>query len=243
MKKYIQCESMFGEPEGFFTREDEIEYIEDPLRTAIKNKYGIDSDLRCYIDEKNNLEVDVNTADGYEFTIKMPRRIDMRKIRKPQDIQYCVPDLLDQFEKLYDGNIYANFYYILMNKLDEWALSGHFPGKNQKLELDGLLAKSDSTIEDIADANNCGECHTWEDLISALHIQFENGEREAIQASRDISIDWRAMYQEASGHDEKLYVLNALEDKVKSGDFSSEESECLRDLRWKFRSSYGPYYP
>ena len=185
MKKYISCESMFGEPEGFFTRDDEIDFIEDPLRTGIKNKFGIDADLRCYIDEHNGLEVDVQTADGYEFTIKMPRRIDMRKIRKPGALQYCVPDLLDQFEKLYDGNMYANFYHILMNKLDELALSGRFPGKNQKLELDGLLAKSDSTIEDIADANDCYNehdelCSTWEELISALHIQFEHGERESI---------------------------------------------------------------
>ena len=65
MKKYISCESMFGEPEGFFTRDDEIDYIEDPLRTGIKNKFGIDADLRCYIDEHNGIEVDVQTADGF----------------------------------------------------------------------------------------------------------------------------------------------------------------------------------
>lgn len=181
MKRYVKSDSfaeLYGEPEGFFTRDDEIEYIEIPLQTGIKNKFGIDANLRCYIEEGNKLDIDIATSDGYEFNIKLDAPIDMRKIRKPGDLQKYVPELLHKFEDNYDGNINANFYYRLMNELDQWALSGRFPGKSHKQRLDGLLLKADATIEDIADANNCGECHTWEDLISALHIQFEHGERK-----------------------------------------------------------------
>lgn len=176
MKKYIKSNDWFDDG-GFFTRDDCIEYLENPLSDEIKDKFGIDVALRSYIEDGNQLDVDVETSDGYEFNIKLDKPIDMRKIRLPRDLQKYVPELLHEFEEQYDGNGAANFYYQLMNKLDEWALSGYFPGKTQKQELDNLLAKADATIEDIADANDCGECHTWEDIISALHILFEHGER------------------------------------------------------------------
>ena len=173
---------LFGYDDSFFTRDDEIDYIEEPLGEAIRNQFGIDVNLRCYIEDGNMLDVDVSTSDGYEYNLKLSRPIDMRRIRRPSDLSKYVPELLKNFTEQYDGNTWANFYYQLMNMLDDIALSGRFPTKREKEILDDLLVKSDSTIEDVADANDCYNtddelCHTWDEMISALHILFEHGER------------------------------------------------------------------
>lgn len=91
------------------------------------------------------------------------------------------------------GNSYADAYYEIMNLLDDIALSGRFPTKSEKQRLYRLLVSADNaTIEDIADANDCynehGElCSTWEEMVSALHIQFEHGERIPINSSTHIN--------------------------------------------------------
>ena len=182
MKKYVRSGSIFGEPEGFFTREDCMEFIETPLEDAIADQFGIGVTTRCYIEDGNRLDVDIQTKDGYEFNIKLDKPIDMRKIRRPADLQKYVPELLQKFASNYDGNVEANFYYQLMNKLDKWALSGTFPGIEAKKELDNLLSKIGGTIEDVADANDCYNaddnlCSTWDEMVSALHILFEQGKR------------------------------------------------------------------
>ena len=74
------------------------------------------------------------------------------------------------------------YYFEMMNLLDEIALSGRFPTSAEKQHLDELLAKDGGTIEDMADANDCYNtndelCHTWDEMVSALHILFEHGER------------------------------------------------------------------
>lgn len=95
-------DSMFGyDDDQFFTRDDEIEYIEIPLEEAIRKEYQIPQDvvvsLRCYIEGKN-MEVDCK-VDDYEFTIKAV--IDFRKIRKPSDLQRYVKVLLARFIEEY----------------------------------------------------------------------------------------------------------------------------------------------
>lgn len=77
------------------------------------------------------------------------------------------------------------YYYQIMNLLDDIALAGRFPTKAEKRKLDDLLAKDGDTIEDIADANDCYNtndelCHTWDEMVSALHILFEHGDRISI---------------------------------------------------------------
>jgi hypothetical protein len=77
------------------------------------------------------------------------------------------------------------YYYEIMNLLDEIALSGRFPTKAEKKQLDDLLVKDGAAIEDLADANDCYNiddelCHTWDEMVSALHILFEHGERGAL---------------------------------------------------------------
>ena len=74
------------------------------------------------------------------------------------------------------------YYYQIMNLLDEIALADRFPTTAEKQQLNELLAKDGGTIEDMADANDCYNtddelCHTWDEMVSALHILFEHGDR------------------------------------------------------------------
>lgn len=93
--------SLFGCPEGFFTREDCIDYIEEPLRERITNQYSPEIlDIRCYIENGNRLDVDIN-IDGTEFNVKLDKPIDMRRIRKPDDLQKYVKAIFDAFAAKY----------------------------------------------------------------------------------------------------------------------------------------------
>ena len=67
-------------------------------------------------------------------------------------------------------------YYIIMNILDSIALSNEDTNKYTGL-LDFLLGLSGDNIEDIADANDCGICNTWDDLVKGLRENFASGNR------------------------------------------------------------------
>lgn len=66
-------------------------------------------------------------------------------------------------------------YYAIVNIVDYLAKNGN----DSKLyeTLDTLLAMTDHTIEDIADANDCGGCSTWNELVDGIRELFETGER------------------------------------------------------------------
>lgn len=99
----INATSLFEE-DGFFTRDDCIEYLEQPLEEMIRKeeRYHITPDsiigLRSYIEDGNVIEVDCNVNDC-EFTIK--EKIDMRKIRKPSDLKKYAVKLFWKFDEEY----------------------------------------------------------------------------------------------------------------------------------------------
>ena len=45
----------------------------------------------------------------------------------------------------------------------------------------GSMKPKLETIADIADANDCGECHTWDQLIDAIRELFEIGDRVPVR--------------------------------------------------------------
>lgn len=100
----IECQELFGIEDGFFTRDDCIEFIEIPLEEKIREKYELEPDepvnLRCYIEDGNELDVDVE-LDGCFFNIKLDKPIDMRRIRVSRDLEKYLPELLRKFDKEY----------------------------------------------------------------------------------------------------------------------------------------------
>jgi len=99
------CNGMCGDP-GFFTRDDVIEYLEIPLEDMIKENFDIDDslNLRCYIEDDNSIECDLQYNDS-SYTIKLEDPIDMRKIRKPSDLQKYAIKLLQLFEDNYASEL------------------------------------------------------------------------------------------------------------------------------------------
>ena len=76
------------------------------------------------------------------------------------------------------------FWYVnLMNFLCEKALKGEMLTKVETDQLNHCIDKYDvadsvtELINDIADANDCGICKSWQDIVNALSEQFKNGER------------------------------------------------------------------
>jgi hypothetical protein len=79
-------------------------------------------------------------------------------------------------------------YYAIMNIVDYLALNKYSLSKERRADLiyilDDLLDMRGDTIEDIADANDCGECQTWNQLIDGIRELFETGERVPVRKEK-----------------------------------------------------------
>ena len=76
-------------------------------------------------------------------------------------------------------------YYAIINIVDYLALNKNTIAPKRRAELiymlDDLRDMRGDTIADIADANDCGECHTWDQLIDAIRELFEIGDRVPVR--------------------------------------------------------------
>ena len=71
-------------------------------------------------------------------------------------------------------------YFDIMNLLDAIATGETEPTAETIQRLDDLLRIDGGTVEDIADANDCGACKTWAEIIASLKRLHENGERAKV---------------------------------------------------------------
>ena len=77
-------------------------------------------------------------------------------------------------------------YYEIMNILDEHAIHNIPLTMQDIMKLHALAKENDLKIEDIADANDCGDCHEWTELVAALKDQFASGERVPVESSESV---------------------------------------------------------
>ena len=69
-------------------------------------------------------------------------------------------------------------YYAIMNIVDYLAINEDTPIKGSLYSiLDRLSHLAEATIEDIADANDCGKCETWIELVEKIRKLHKSGER------------------------------------------------------------------
>ncbi len=101
-------------------------------------------------------------------------------------------------------------YYEIMNTLDDLALNNKPLMLPDIIKLHALAKENDLTIEDIADANNCGECHEWNELLAALKEQFSSGERVPVESSESVD------YLEGDLPEDTLSVLQDLYTEAES---------------------------
>ena len=71
-------------------------------------------------------------------------------------------------------------YYAIINILDYLAKHKYL-SEEERMEmysiLDKLLTTSGETIEDIANANDCGDCKTWIEIVDRFRELYTSGER------------------------------------------------------------------
>lgn len=83
--------------------------------------------------------------------------------------------------------INLEWYVNLMNMLDERAKENRPLNGTEITQLNicvnryAIAGNATELIHDIADANDCGECNSWNELIAALHQLFVTGERIALR--------------------------------------------------------------
>ena len=76
----------------------------------------------------------------------------------------------------------VEYYYRIMNLLDDIALAHRELTPMERQKLDVFLAMDGGDIKDMADANDCYNedgtlCHTWDEMILALNGLWECGDR------------------------------------------------------------------
>ena len=85
----------------------------------------------------------------------------------------------DGWRNMDDGNV--EIYYAMVNVLDWW---GKQSGKREKpIETMRVLTNlqklsPDNTPQAVGDANDCGECKTWWDVMRGFTEAWKNGDRE-----------------------------------------------------------------
>jgi hypothetical protein len=68
-------------------------------------------------------------------------------------------------------------YYSIMNILDYYAKNDKYLESKMIYILNYLALKGNIQISDIADANDCGKCESWSELVQALSELFKSGDR------------------------------------------------------------------
>ncbi len=73
-------------------------------------------------------------------------------------------------------------YYTAVNLID-WFIAGEWGDYSNKIEnkvielLKWLEANADLSPEDVGDANDCGRCESWKEVIDGFRELTETGER------------------------------------------------------------------
>lgn len=104
----------------------------------------------------------------------------------------------------------VEIYYQIMEILDDIALGNIALTMDVIFQLQELASEAGITIADIADANNCGDCRNWNDLIECLKAQFASGDRVAITGADEIDLDSLSSY--------KSEIKSTIQSALDSGD-------------------------
>lgn len=71
-----------------------------------------------------------------------------------------------------------NGYYMIVNVIDNIAKSERKATEHDLELIKAIAAENRIYVDDFADANDCGKCYTWEEVIGAFRSLWANGERE-----------------------------------------------------------------
>ena len=75
----------------------------------------------------------------------------------------------------------VNSYYMITNIIDYITKNGKRATEDELGLIKGIAKEQDIYVEDFADANDCGKCYTWEEVIGAFRALWASGERVPIK--------------------------------------------------------------
>lgn len=71
----------------------------------------------------------------------------------------------------------ANSYYMIVNIIDDIAKKERKATEHEMTIINGVAKEAGIYIDDFADANDCGKCYTWEEVVGAFRALWAAGER------------------------------------------------------------------
>ena len=92
--------NLFGIDDEFWTKDDMMEFA-DELESRLEDVFG-NSAPKFYDGwiENNVMHLTFEDSEGYTYDHEV--KIDMRKIRRPMDLQKYVPSFVDAFKQQYE---------------------------------------------------------------------------------------------------------------------------------------------
>ena len=164
-----------------------VDGFEDGAHLCGKIAYAPKNSVMTEYDMDWLMPYDEETGEVYDTEISDPSDSDidwwLNEWGTIKDI-YVYPD--EDIESATDvcaadyGNPYVESYWKIMNFIDSMILNNQPLTTRDLYKLQDMASAEGHTIEDIADANDCGECHTWQDLYNALKALHKSGERVSV---------------------------------------------------------------
>ena len=71
----------------------------------------------------------------------------------------------------------ARNYYMIVNIIDDITKNGRRTTEHEMELIKGIAKESEIYVDDFADANDCGKCYTWEEVVGAFRALWAAGER------------------------------------------------------------------
>ena len=68
-------------------------------------------------------------------------------------------------------------YYMIVNIIDDIAKNQRKATEHDMELIKGISKEAGIYVDDFADANDCGKCCTWEEVVGAFRVLWANGER------------------------------------------------------------------
>ena len=75
----------------------------------------------------------------------------------------------------------ARNYYMIINIIDDIAKNERKVTEHEMELIKGIAKENNIYVDDFADANDCGKCFTWEEVIGAFRAMWASGERESLR--------------------------------------------------------------
>ena len=132
------------DPQQYFIKEDLLE-LADAVIEKLNDKYTYSFDIAdIYIDEDDSLYIELSVDN--DFTIYTYVNIDMRRIKKPSDIQKYMPEIIEDFTHQLEEINELNSYTEEINELNSYNFNKESISTNINIDTHQNLKLNEQTL-------------------------------------------------------------------------------------------------